>query len=184
MEYVESFHFFSRTYEFDGLVYDGTYREGSSASGIAVEFGENDTGKIETIVEGLCRIHGILSCHGIDHKKYFLRIDGFFQCCDFVHHLFIDGEASGCIDDDQIVDIIPVNFYVDDDDVEDILAEDDFDEEEAFPESGDVDVKVINKSEKEAVSEETVKSEDGFKPADNADTTEDNTETINLEEVK
>ena len=62
--------------------------------------------------------------------------------------------------------------------------EDDFDEEEAFPESGDVDVKVINKSEKEAVSEETVKSEDGFKPADNADTTEDNTETINLEEVK
>ena len=73
---------------------------------------------------------------------------------------------------------------VEDDDVEDILAEDDFDEEEAFPESGDVDVKVINKSEKEAVSEETVKSEDGFKPADNADTTEDNTETINLEEVK
>ena len=50
--------------------------------------------------------------------------------------------------------------------------------------SGDVDVKVINKSEKEAVSEETVKSEDGFKPADNADTTEDSTETINLEEVK
>ena len=82
------------------------------------------------------------------------------------------------------VDIIPVNFYVDDDDVEDILADDDFDEEEAFPESGDVDVKVINKSEKEAVSEETVKSEDGFKPADNADTTEDSTETINLEEVK
>ena len=46
------------------------------------------------------------------------------------------------------------------------------------------EIKVINKSEKEAVSEETVKSEDGFKPADNADTTEDNTETINLEEVK
>lgn len=34
------------------------------------------------------------------------------------------------------------------------------------------------------MSEETVKSEDGFKSADNADTTEDNTETINLEEVK
>ena len=34
------------------------------------------------------------------------------------------------------------------------------------------------------MSEETVKSEDGFKPADNADTTEDSTETINLEEVK
>ena len=70
----------------------------------------------------------------------------------------------------------------DDDEYDD--DEDDFDEEEAFPESGDVDVKVINKSEKEAVSEETVKSEDGFKPADNADTTEDNTETIHLEELK
>ena len=54
----------------------------------------------------------------------------------------------------------------------------------ARPRSRVVDVKVINKSEKEAVSEETVKSEDGFKPADNADTTEDSTETINLEEVK
>ena len=96
-----------------------------------------------------------------------------------IHTVYVIGKATL-----SKVDIIPVNFYVDDDDVEDILAEDDFDEEEAFPESGDVDVKVINKSEKEAVSEETVKSEDGFKPADNADTTEDNTETINLEEVK
>ena len=96
-----------------------------------------------------------------------------------IHTVYVIGKATL-----SKVDIIPVNFYVDDDDVEDILAEDDFDEEEAFPESGDVDVKVINKSEKEAVSEETVKSEDGFKPADNADTTEDNTETINLEEFK
>mgnify|MGYP001540653643 CR=1 FL=1 len=84
-----------------------------------------------------------------------------------IHTVYVIGKATL-----SKVDIIPVNFYVDDNDVEDILAED------------DVDVKVINKSEKEAVSEETVKSEDGFKPADNADTTEDNTETINLEEVK
>ena len=75
-----------------------------------------------------------------------------------IHTVYVIGKATL-----SKVDIIPVNFYVDDDDVEDILAEDDFDEEEAFPESGDVDVKVINKSEKEAVSEETVKSEDGFK---------------------
>lgn len=75
-----------------------------------------------------------------------------------IHTVYVIGKATL-----SKVDIIPVNFYVDDD---------------------DVDVKVINKSEKEAVSEETVKSEDGFKPADNADTTEDNTETINLEEVK
>ena len=96
-----------------------------------------------------------------------------------IHTVYIIGKAV-CSN----VEVIPVNFYVDEDDVEDILAEDDFDDEEAFPESEDIDVKVINKSEKEAVSEETVKSEDGFKPADNADTTEDNTETINLEEVK
>ena len=96
-----------------------------------------------------------------------------------IHTVYVIGKATL-----SKVDIIPVNFYVDDDDVEDILAEDDFNEEEAFPESGDVDVQVINKSEKEPASDETVKSEDGFKPADNADTTEDNTETINLEEVK
>lgn len=37
---------------------------------------------------------------------------------------------------------------MDDDDVEDILAEDDFDEEEAFPESGDVDVKLLTRARK------------------------------------
>ena len=98
-----------------------------------------------------------------------------------IHTVYVIGKATL-----SKVDIIPVNFYVDDDDVigQYNAMNDELDEEEAFPESGDVDVKVINKSEKEAVSEETVKSEDGFKPADNADTTEDNTETINLEEVK
>lgn len=108
-----------------------------------------------------------------------------------IHTVYVIGKATL-----SSVDIIPVNFYVDEDDVEDILAEDDFDDEEAFPESEDIDVKVINKSEKEAVSEETVKSEDGakseetantedgVKSEDNADTTEDSTETINLEEVK
>ena len=108
-----------------------------------------------------------------------------------IHTVYVIGKATL-----SSVDIIPVNFYVDEDDVEDILAEDDFDDEEAFPESEDVDVKVINKSEKEAKADETVKpedgakseetanTEDGVKSEDNADTTEDSTETINLEEVK
>ena len=42
-----------------------------------------------------------------------------------IHTVYVIGKATL-----SKVDIIPVNFYVDDDDVEDILAEDDFDEEE------------------------------------------------------
>ena len=71
-----------------------------------------------------------------------------------IHTVYVIGKATL-----SKVDIIPVNFYVDDDDVEDILAEDDFDEEEAFPESGDVDVKARKRlCQKKQLSQKTALS--------------------------
>ena len=93
-----------------------------------------------------------------------------------IHTVYIIGKAVL-----SSVEVIPVNFYVDDEDVEE-----DFDDDAAFPESDDVEVKVINETkenqEKEDDTEETEDVLEGIEIEDDSDV--DKTETINLEEVK
>ena len=78
-----------------------------------------------------------------------------------------------------------VNVDVEDDSEDDF--EEDFDEKAAFPESDDVEIKVINKSEEAAEDEEDVLA--GFEIEDEAETVDGeeeakkDTETISLEEV-
>ena len=92
-----------------------------------------------------------------------------------IHTVYIIGKAVL-----SSVEVIPVNFYVDDEDVEE-----DFDDDAAFPESDDVEVKVINETkenqEKEDDTEETEDVLEGIEIEDDSDV--DKTETINLEEI-
>ena len=66
-----------------------------------------------------------------------------------------------------------------------ILSKADFDDDAAFPESDDVEVKVINETkenqEKEDDTEETEDVLEGIEIEDDSDV--DKTETINLEEI-
>lgn len=107
-----------------------------------------------------------------------------------IHTVYIIGKAIL-----GSVEVVPVNFYVDDEDVEDV--EEDFDDEAAFPESEDVEVKVINEtkenSEKTEASEKTEDSEteedsedvlEGIEIEEDSDVEDKETETINLEEIK
>lgn len=78
---------------------------------------------------------------------------------DGIHTVYIIGKASL-----SSVEVVPVNFYVDEEeDYEDV--KEDFDDNAAFPESDDVEIKVINKSEQSADKSETDKVE-----ADKAET--------------
>lgn len=92
-----------------------------------------------------------------------------------IHTVYIIGKAVL-----GSVEVIPVNFYVDDEDVEE-----DFDDDAAFPESDDVEVKVINETkenqEKEDDTEETEDVLEGIEIEDDSDA--DETEPINLEEI-
>lgn len=113
-----------------------------------------------------------------------------------IHTVYIIGKAV-CSN----VEVIPVNFYVDEEDEEDsdfvdeddcLVSDDDFDEDVIFDEKdGDVEVevKVINeKASDKKAEEETEKAEEA--DADSADKQEaeksdkeEEPETINLEEV-
>lgn len=83
---------------------------------------------------------------------------------DGIHTVYIIGKA-----DLSNVEVVPVNFYVDDeDDYEDVEDdfEEDFDEKAAFPESDDVEIKVINKSEEVGEGDVSADNADSEKPSD------------------
>jgi hypothetical protein len=83
---------------------------------------------------------------------------------DGIHTVYIIGKAVA-----TSLEVIPVDFYVDDDDVEDL--DDDFDEDAIFANEDEPEIKVINKSVETESSDE-----------DKEDKEE--TEEVNLEEVE
>ena len=102
-----------------------------------------------------------------------------------IHTVYIIGKAV-CSN----VEVIPVNFYVDEEDEEDsdfvdeddcLASDDDFDDDVIFDEKdGDVEVEIKVINEKEASdSEKTEEKESQTEESDK----EEETETINLEEV-
>lgn len=90
---------------------------------------------------------------------------------DGIHTVYIIGKAvTGS------VEVIPVNFYVDDD----MDDEDDFDDDEIFANKEGADITVINKSEETSAASNDKKKED--KKEDKKESSE-SAETISLEEV-
>ena len=103
MEHINSFHLFTRTYELNGLSDNVTDTEGSTATGITIELCEHHAIEIEAIVEFLGCIDSILTCHRVNHKECFIRVDSLLECGDLVHHILIDSQTAGSIDDDHII---------------------------------------------------------------------------------
>lgn len=132
-----------------------------------------------------------------DVDKKFSNIRNYVNNSDEegIHTVYIIGKAVI-----SNVEIVPLNFYIDEndeyeaseDDFEDDFA-DDFDDDAAFPESDDVEVKVINKSEAADNEEEdtdilaeadsTKDTEEIKKNEKDTKEEEKTTETISLEEV-
>ena len=107
MEGVDSLHLLACTDEFDGFLDHGADGERSTATGVAVKFGEHHSVEIQTVVELFCGVDSVLTCHRIDHKESLIGIDGIFQRLYLIHHFLIDSQSTGSIDDD---DIVPFRF--------------------------------------------------------------------------
>ena len=101
VEHVEGIHLLADTDELDGLVNHGADGEGGTATSVAIEFGEHHAVEVETIVEGLGRVDGVLTRHGVHHEEGFMRMHRRFDAGNLVHHLLIDGQTAGGIDDDH-----------------------------------------------------------------------------------
>ena len=103
VEHVDSFHLLARSYKLNRLRNHRAYRKSRTATGIAVEFGQDHAVKVQTVVKFLSRIHGILSCHGVDNKQCLVGIDVILQALYLVHHLLIHRQSACRIDDNSVI---------------------------------------------------------------------------------
>ena len=105
MELVDGIEFLARTYKLDRFVHYRTDREGRTTAGITVELGQHHAVKVEAFVELFGCVDRILSGHRVYHEQNFVGLDGFFDGSDLIHHLFVDCQTSGRIDNYQIVSL-------------------------------------------------------------------------------
>ena len=107
MEGVDSFHLLTRTDELDGLGNHSADTQSRTTAGITVELGQHHAVEIQTVVELLSRVHRILTRHGVNHEQGLIGIHRLFQGSDLVHHLLVNSQTTGGIDDDHVV---PLGF--------------------------------------------------------------------------
>ena len=102
MERFERFALLTHTDELDRLAGNGAYRQRSTATGVAIDLGQDHAGQRQRITESLGGVSRILAGHGVDHEQCLDRIDRGMQRLDLAHHLFINVQATGGIDDYDI----------------------------------------------------------------------------------
>ena len=103
MEHIDSLHLLARTHKLDRLGDDSAYRQGSTTAGVTVQLGQHHTVEVQTVVELLGGVDCILTRHRVDHKERLVGLNSLLQGCYLIHHLLIDGQTTGSIDDDYII---------------------------------------------------------------------------------
>ena len=103
MEHVDGLHLLASTDELDRLRHHRANREGCTTAGVAIELREHYAIEIQTVVEFLCRVHSILTRHRVDHEQRLVWMEEVLQALNLVHHLLIDGQTTGGIDDYHVV---------------------------------------------------------------------------------
>ncbi len=54
------------------------------------------------LVEPLGDLDRVLAGHRVDHEERVVRLDGSRDLADLLHHLFVDGQAAGGVDDQHV----------------------------------------------------------------------------------
>ena len=103
VEGVDGFHLLARSHELDGLRHYGADGEGCTAACVAVELGEHHAVEVEAVVELFGGVDGVLTGHRVDHEERLVGVDGALEGLYLLHHLLVDGQSAGGVDDDCVV---------------------------------------------------------------------------------
>ncbi len=80
-------------------------RQRRAAARIAIGFGENDAGQTQGIVECFGCVDGVLARHAVNHEQALVRLDRRLEFADFRHHLGIDMQSSGGVEQQHVVSL-------------------------------------------------------------------------------
>ncbi|MNM44050.1 hypothetical protein D3C81_549410 [compost metagenome] len=102
VERLERFALLAHTDELDRLAGNGAHRQRSTATGVTVDLGQDHTGQRQRITKRLGGVGGVLTGHGVNHEQRLDRLDRGVQVFDLGHHLGVDMQTTGGIDDDHV----------------------------------------------------------------------------------
>ena len=103
MEIFERVPLFADADQLDRLAGHGAHRQRGAAAAIAIGARQHDAGDADMAVKGLGGVDGVLAGQRVGNEQDFVRMDRGFDVADFVHQLFVDGDAAGGIVDDDVV---------------------------------------------------------------------------------
>jgi len=102
VELLEGIQLLPRCRKGDRFTDDLLHRERGTTACITVQLGEDHAVDRQRGVERLGHRDGILACHCVDDEKRVARLHGMADLANLLHHLFVDGETPGGVDDQHV----------------------------------------------------------------------------------
>ena len=102
MERIQIFQIFTAPCELDRAAGDFADGKRRTAPGIAIQFGQDDTGKSKSIIEMFRHRDRLLTESGIRHQEDFAGVGHLLDLYQFPDHGFIDLQPAGGVND-QII---------------------------------------------------------------------------------
>ncbi len=92
--------------KFNRLARYSPYRKCSTASCVTIKLCKNNTVNSKCFIKAFCNINGILTCHCINYKKDFIRMNRCTDILKLLHKLFINMKSTGCIKEHIIMTMV------------------------------------------------------------------------------
>ena len=79
MEYIKCFHLLTCADELDRFAHNSLDREGCTTTGVTIHLCEDNSVKVESVVECLGCFYSVLTCHRIDYEESLGRLEGILE---------------------------------------------------------------------------------------------------------
>src|SRR5438874_1391771 len=104
---LERLRLFADADVLDRLLRHAVDRERRTATRITVHLRENDTGNVQPLIESLGNAHRVLTGHPIGDEENFVGMDLALEMIELRHHLVVDLQPAGGVDDDHTIAVAP-----------------------------------------------------------------------------
>ena len=92
--------------ELDGLTRDLADGQRAATAGVAVELGDDHTVEVGALGEGGHHVDDILTGHRVDDHEDLIGLDRLLDVDGLLHHLLIDLQTTGGVDDDHVAHVV------------------------------------------------------------------------------
>ena len=111
MEQLKVFEPFTRGRKHDGLPGDFGNRKRGTTSGVTVKLRQDHTGEVDTFVERLSSGHRVLTNHGVNDEKDFVRVHSCTNIGGLLHEYFVNTQTTSRVDDHHVIQLRLRNFH-------------------------------------------------------------------------